>query len=83
VVPRAWAIIWLAQAHRDVPAETPADWRERWAAEASAFGQAPPPADFIDPSGLVSPDPEDMVVRHLELAERSMEQSLLLQGAPG
>ncbi len=31
VVPRSWALVWLAQAHREAPAETPADWRERWA----------------------------------------------------
>ena len=28
VVPRAWALTWLAGAHRDAPAETPPEWRE-------------------------------------------------------
>jgi acetoin utilization protein AcuC len=48
VVPRAWALTWLAGAHRDFPAETPASWRERWASEAARYGQAPLPATFTD-----------------------------------
>ena len=43
VVPRSWAIVWLAQAHRAVPDETPPAWRERWTEPAEAFGQAPLP----------------------------------------
>ena len=38
VVPRAWALTWLAGAHREVPDETPAAWRSRWEAAAGAFG---------------------------------------------
>jgi GNAT superfamily N-acetyltransferase len=49
VVPRAWALTWLAGAHREVPASTPQDWRERWSAEASRYGQAPLPETFDDP----------------------------------
>jgi acetoin utilization protein AcuC len=48
VVPRAWAATWLAGAHRELPDETPADWRERWAGEAEAHGQAPLPERFED-----------------------------------
>ena len=48
VVPRSWSLIWLAGAHRDVPSTTPADWRERWAAEGARYGQSPPPETFID-----------------------------------
>ena len=48
VVPRSWALVWLAAAHRDAPAETPAAWRERWAEEAQRFGQAPLPRTFDD-----------------------------------
>ena len=39
---------WLAGAHREVPASTPVEWRERWAAEASRYGQAPLPETFDD-----------------------------------
>jgi acetoin utilization protein AcuC len=48
VVPRAWALTWLAGAHREVPSTIPAAWRERWAAEAERWGQAPPPERFLD-----------------------------------
>jgi acetoin utilization protein AcuC len=49
VVPRAWSLVWLAAAHREVPDETPAAWRQRWAAEAERYGQAPLPMTFDDP----------------------------------
>jgi acetoin utilization protein AcuC len=49
VVPRSWSLVWLAAAHRDVPPDTPAEWRERWADEARRFGQFPLPATFDDP----------------------------------
>jgi acetoin utilization protein AcuC len=49
VVPRTWALTWLAGAHGEVPAETPRPWRERWTAEAARYGQAPLPATFDDP----------------------------------
>jgi acetoin utilization protein AcuC len=48
VVPRTWSLVWLAGAHREPPPETPLEWRERWATEASRYGQAPPPATFAD-----------------------------------
>src|SRR4051794_25704941 len=41
VVPRTWSLVWLAGAHREPPAATPVEWRERWAAEGARFGQAP------------------------------------------
>jgi acetoin utilization protein AcuC len=49
VVPRAWSLVWLAGAHRDVPDTTPEAWRTRWEAEASRYGQGPPPVSFTDP----------------------------------
>ena len=48
VVPRSWSLVWLAGAHREVPAETPAAWRERWGGEGARYGQAPLPATFED-----------------------------------
>jgi acetoin utilization protein AcuC len=48
VVPRSWSLVWLAGAHREVPSATPVEWRERWAAEAARYGQAPLPATFED-----------------------------------
>ena len=48
VVPRTWALTWLAGAHREAPASTPLEWRERWTAEGSRYGQAPLPETFDD-----------------------------------
>jgi hypothetical protein len=56
VVPRTWALTWLAGAHRDVPDATPPVWRERWAAEASRYGQAPLPLTFDDAPNAGVPD---------------------------
>ncbi|HSL76993.1 MAG TPA: acetoin utilization protein AcuC, partial [Candidatus Limnocylindrales bacterium] len=48
VVPRTWALTWLAGAHREVPPAIPGAWRERWADEAARYGQAPLPVSFHD-----------------------------------
>lgn len=48
VVPRTWALTWLAGAHRGTPAALPVAWRERWAAEGARYGQAPLPERFDD-----------------------------------
>lgn len=48
VVPRAWSLVWLAGAHRPVPAAIPAAWRERWEGEAGRYGQVPLPTTFED-----------------------------------
>ena len=55
VVPRTWALTWLAGAHREVPEATPEAWRERWATEGARYGQAPLPERFDDDpnAGLV------------------------------
>jgi acetoin utilization protein AcuC len=48
VVPRSWSLVWLAGAHREVPASTPEAWRDRWASEGTRYGQTPPPETFND-----------------------------------
>jgi len=48
VVPRAWSLVWLAGAHRDVPEVTPPAWRERWEAAADAFGTPGMPGRLED-----------------------------------
>ncbi|MBA2300177.1 MAG: hypothetical protein H0W22_05315, partial [Chloroflexi bacterium] len=55
VVPRTWALTWLAGAHREVPEATPPAWRDRWSSEAARYGQAPLPTRFDDApnAGLV------------------------------
>ncbi|MEO5965887.1 MAG: acetoin utilization protein AcuC [Candidatus Limnocylindrales bacterium] len=48
VVPRTWALTWLAGAHREPDTETPAAWRARWEGAADAFGTPGMPATFLD-----------------------------------
>src|SRR3954468_11136652 len=48
VVPRTWALTWLAGAHRDPPESTPAEWRSRWEGEAAGYGTPGMPATFFD-----------------------------------
>ena len=55
VVPRSWSLVWLAGAHRDVPAAIPPAWRERWSDEALRYGQAPLPDSFVDPPNAGEP----------------------------
>ncbi len=72
VVPRSWSLVWLAGAHREVPDATPVEWRERWAAEAARYGQAPLPATFEDaPNAGVELDGSQAVAesRALETVE--------------
>ena len=48
VVPRAWALTWLAGAHRDAPDAIPEAWRQRWSSDASRRGTYPLPERFED-----------------------------------
>jgi len=69
VVPRVWSLVWLAGAHLPAPATTPLAWRERWAAEASRFGQAPLPSAFIDEPNAGEPvDGEQRAAEQASLA---------------
>jgi len=52
VVPRAWALTWLAGAHREVPARLPAAWRDRWAGDAERWDGGPLPEGFDDEADL-------------------------------
>jgi acetoin utilization protein AcuC len=66
VVPRSWSLVWLAAAHREVPAGTPEAWRERWAADAERYGQAPLPMAFDDPPTATDPPTEAAIERTVE-----------------
>ena len=85
VVPRSWALVWLAQAHREPPARIPQAWRDRWTSAGEDYGQAPLPAVLLDPPDIVAPDPADVVERNLARARIALEQSLQAQasGADG
>jgi acetoin utilization protein AcuC len=71
VVPRSWSLVWLAAAHRGVPAETPPDWRERWAGEAARYGQAPLPATFDDPPTRTTPAAEEAIRRVVDAVRQT------------
>ena len=62
VVPRTWALTWLAGAHREPDAETPVAWRERWEAEAGAFGTPGMPSTFLDAPNAGQPVGTQQVV---------------------
>lgn len=79
VVPRSWALVWLAQAHVEPPRHTPEAWRERWTGAAEAYGQAPLPPELVDPPRTVAPDPDVIVTQNLQRARRALRQSLELQ----
>jgi len=48
VVPRVWALVWLAASHADVPAQLPPEWRARWMADSERHSGAPLPRGFTD-----------------------------------
>jgi acetoin utilization protein AcuC len=78
VVPRSWSLVWLAQAHAEVPAETDSAWRDRWRDESAAYGQAPPPQEFIDPVDLVAAEPAELAAANRKMADRALSGALEL-----
>lgn len=78
VVPRSWAVVWLAQAHRDVPDVTPPDWRRRWTGPAEDYGQGPLPSLLIDPPGTVTADDPGLVTINTETLTRVLDQATQL-----
>jgi acetoin utilization protein AcuC len=76
VVPRSWALIWLAQAHREAPAVLPAAWTGRWADEAARRGQAPLPTDLLDAPGLAPDETPGIADRNRSMAEAVLEHTL-------
>jgi acetoin utilization protein AcuC len=70
VVPRAWALTWLAGAHRDVPDRLPESWRARWEGDAARWDDAPLPERFEDAPGLAPAHPVNQLAA--ERAERTV-----------
>jgi acetoin utilization protein AcuC len=52
VVPRVWALTWLAGAHLEAPRILPASWRARWEGAAARWDDAPLPEGFEDAPNL-------------------------------
>jgi len=76
VVPRSWALVWLAQDHRDPPELTDTGWRERWRAESERFDQSPPPEEFLDPGDLVRPETDELAQQNAKTIERALASAL-------
>jgi acetoin utilization protein AcuC len=82
VVPRVWALTWLAGAHRATPARLPDDWRARWEGDAARWDDAPLPEAFIDAADLpaprsVNPAAAEKAGRTVELVRTVMVPALL------
>jgi len=76
VVPRAWGLVWLAQAHQEVPPGTPPEWRSRWAADAALHHQGPPPDMLLDPPGLAPVEFREVADRNLAVARTALSNTL-------
>jgi acetoin utilization protein AcuC len=65
VVPRAWALVWLAGAHREVPEALPEAWRAKWAIQAEQAWGVELPETFEDPpnAGLPYGDRQEQADR--------------------
>ncbi len=82
VVPRAWALTWLAGAHRDAPARLPEAWRARWEGDAARWNDASLPETFDDAADLppeksVSLAAAERVGRTVSLVRTVMVPALL------
>ena len=71
VVPRVWALTWLAGAHREAPRRLPAKWLERWAWDASRWADDLLPETFEDDPRL--PSERSLSAGAAERAERTVE----------
>ncbi len=80
VVPRSWALIWLAQAHREVPGSMPDAWRSRWSREAQRYDESPLPERFIDGPDSAPAEPAGARERNAHTAQLALDQALELLG---
>ncbi|MDP9483985.1 MAG: acetoin utilization protein AcuC [Chloroflexota bacterium] len=73
VVPRAWALTWLAGAHREAPEMLPVEWRETWSAASESWDGGPIPEGFEDEpnAGLPLSPGQEMAERE---AARTVER---------
>ena len=78
VVPRSWSLVWLAQAHRDVPSQVSDEWRAPWRDEAERFDQAPLPESYLDSPSLVAPESKDLAARNSKTVDEALDGGLEL-----
>ena len=85
VVPRAWALTWLAGAHREAPEGVPREWREQWSAESVSWDVGPLPDRFEDEpnAGLpMGPGQEAAELDAARTVDRVRARVLPLLGTP-
>jgi len=74
VVPRAWALTWVALCEHEAPDRIPEAWRTAVAAESGMSI----PATLRDPAGFVAPSPRrDEIERTNDLTVRALKRRLL------
>jgi acetoin utilization protein AcuC len=81
VVPRSWSLVWLAQAHREVPERLPPEWRERWAAHARRHAQHPIPDTLLDPAGTAEPEEPRLTAANARTIDRALEAHAAARGS--
>jgi acetoin utilization protein AcuC len=78
VVPRSWSLVWLAQAHLDVPSEIDREWRTAWENEAERYAQSPLPESYMDPHDLVAVESKDLAARNAQTVNEALVEGLEL-----
>ncbi len=78
VVPRAWALTWLAQGRRRTVPRLDEGWRQRWYDEAQLHRQHPLPDALLDEPGLAAPEPAALAARNARTAEQALGTALSL-----
>lgn len=76
VVPRSWALTWLAMAHREPPLDLPPAWLERWSAEAARRGQAPLPGVLLDAPGATPAETAAVAAVNAATTSAALEHTL-------
>jgi acetoin utilization protein AcuC len=80
VVPRSWSLVWLAQAHAEIPDGVSAEWRAAWEDEAERYHQAPLPETFLDDEGLVGDESPGTTATNAKTTDRALTGALELLG---
>ena len=84
VVPRAWALTWLAGAHREPPAAIPEAWRARWIDEAARHDDGPLPTRLDDdPNAGLRIDPAETAADQAAAATVARVRELVLGSLDG
>ncbi|MFO1539279.1 MAG: acetoin utilization protein AcuC [Chloroflexota bacterium] len=79
VVPRSWAIVWHAMAHREVPEMLPEAWHAQWSSAADA--KRPFPRMWRDGPEVGRPESELVTERDRDVTDAALALALTRLGA--